>query len=82
MLNAIEKITGKAFPEKEVSRLSRGAGELDLVNSGLEDTMIDAYHEIREIHKQHGTDIDLRIASFISAINKIARSYLELGIFP
>lgn len=82
MMNAIEKMTGKAFPEKEVSRLSRGAGELDLVNSGLEDTMIDAYHEIREIQKQHGKAIDLRVASFISAINKVARSYLELGIFP
>ena len=82
MMNAIEKMTGKAFPEKEVSRLSRGAGELDLVNSGLEDTMIDAYHEIREIQKQHGKEIDLRVASFISAINKVARSYLELGIFP
>ncbi len=82
MLSAIEKMTGKAFPEKEVNRLSRGAGELDLVNSGLEDTMIDAYHEIREIQKRHGRETDLRVASFISAINKIARSYLELGIFP
>ena len=82
MLSAIERITGKAFPENEATRLSRGAGELDLVNSGLEDTMIDAYHEIREIYKQHGNDVDLRVASFISAINKVARSYLELGIFP
>ena len=51
------------------------------MNSGLEDTMINAYNEIREIWKKTpGTD--LRTAAFISAINKVAASYIELGVFP
>jgi len=51
------------------------------VNSGLEDTMINAYNEIHEIWRQK-RGIELRTAAFISAINKIATAYLELGIFP
>jgi len=57
-----------------------GASEEDLVNSGLQDTMIESYCEIREIAMKH--DVDLRTASFINAINKVAVSYLEMGIFP
>ena len=81
-LDAVERLTGKKFAKEEVARLARGADEEDLVNSGLEETMITAYHEIREIQKQHGEAVDLRTASFISAIDKIAQSYIERGIFP
>jgi len=59
-----------------------GAGEEDLVNSGLEETMISAYDQIREIRMQNKDLPDLRTAAFLSAINKVAVSYLELGIFP
>jgi glutamate dehydrogenase (NAD(P)+) len=43
--------------------------------------MIAAYNEIRVIMKQKKAP-DLRTAAFISAIGKIATSYMELGIFP
>ncbi len=80
-VSTIERVTNKPLSEAEKRVLARGADEVDLVNSGLEDTMIVAYNEIREIWKKHaGTD--LRTAAFISAIDKIAQSYLELGIFP
>ena len=62
--------------------LLHGAEELDLVNSGLEDTMIGAYSKIRDIRAAQGDKIDLRTASFMNAINLIAKSYMELGIFP
>ena len=39
-----------------------------------------AYSEIREIAKEN--DSDLRTAAFVSAINKIVKSYAEMGIFP
>jgi glutamate dehydrogenase (NAD(P)+) len=81
LVNTIERITGKSLTDQEKKLLSRGPDEVDLVNSGLEDTMINAYHEIREIWKTR-PGIDLRTAAFISAINKIATSYTELGIFP
>ncbi len=81
LVDAIERITGKTLTPKEREMLAHGPDEIDLVNSGLEDTMINAYHEIRDIWKRV-PGIDLRTAAFISAINKIAVAYLELGIFP
>jgi glutamate dehydrogenase (NAD(P)+) len=51
------------------------------VNSGLEETMSVAWHQIRDAQRKH-PKTDLRTAAFISAIDKIAVSYLELGIFP
>lgn len=82
MLHAVEELTGKKIPAEIFRQITHGADEEDLVNSGLEETMITAYNEIREIKKQHGDKIDLRTAAFISAIDKVARSYMELGIFP
>jgi len=80
-VTTIERVTSKSLTEQEKRLLARGPDEVDLVNSGLEDTMIVAYHEIHEIWKRF-KGIDLRTAAFISAIEKIAQSYLELGIFP
>jgi len=81
ILNAIEHATGTSFSETEISDFARGADEIDLVNSGLEETMIKAYHQIREIKERHrGTD--LRTASMIAAIEKIAAVYEHRGIFP
>ena len=82
LLEGTERLTGKKFAEEELKKLARGASEEDLVNSGLEETMSTAYHEIRETQKQHGKDVDLRMASFITALHKIAQSYMERGIFP
>ena len=53
------------------------------MNSGLEESMVSAYHQIREIQERHGADkVSLRTAAFISAIDKVARTYEEMGIFP
>ncbi|MGH7424440.1 MAG: Glu/Leu/Phe/Val family dehydrogenase, partial [Candidatus Methylomirabilales bacterium] len=82
MLRAVETATGKTFSEAERRVIAHGADESDLVNSGLEETMISAYCQIREIWKQDRKISDLRTAGFISAINKIAVSYEEMGIFP
>jgi glutamate dehydrogenase (NAD(P)+) len=81
ILNAIEHAAGTSFSDSEIDDFARGADEIDLVNSGLEETMIKAYHEIREIRERH-EGIDLRTASMVSAINKIATVYKHRGIFP
>jgi glutamate dehydrogenase (NAD(P)+) len=81
MLRAIEVATGHRFSDSERSFIARGADELDLVNSGLEETMVGAYQEILEIRRQRKTP-DLRTAAFVNAIDKVARSYMELGVFP
>ncbi len=81
LLGVIERVTGKPFSEEEAASFTRGAAEEDLVNSGLEETMVQAYHEIRE-HQRRWDAVDLRTASLVDAIQKIARAYKELGIFP
>ncbi len=81
LVGVIERTSGKSLTEAEKRMLSHGPDEVDIVNSGLEDTMINAYHEIRNISMQKG-GLDLRTSAFISSIQKIATSYAELGIFP
>jgi glutamate dehydrogenase (NAD(P)+) len=82
MLKTLEALTGRSVDRATFKKLSVGAGEYDLVDSGLEETMVDAYNEIREIMLHHGNETDLRTAGYISAIQKIADSYLTMGIFP
>lgn len=82
LLHAIESSTGKRFSDAERTLITHGADEIDLVNSGLEDTMIGAYQQIREVKMRDPRVKDLRTAAFISAIQKVATSYLELGVFP
>lgn len=81
IVNEIENISGKKFSDDEMLNLTHGAEEYDLVDSGLEETMITAYQQIREVRDEHGLD-DLRTAAFISAINKIGIMYEQMGIFP
>jgi glutamate dehydrogenase (NAD(P)+) len=80
LAKAIEEMSSKSFSVERIKELSLGADERELVYSGLEDTMIVAYNEINEIRKKH--NVDLRTAAFISAINKIAVLYEQMGIFP
>ena len=82
MLRAIETATGKSFSDEQRALLAKGPDELDLVNSGLEETMVNAYHGLRDTRKTHPEVPDLRTAAFLTAIHKVARSYMELGIFP
>jgi glutamate dehydrogenase (NAD(P)+) len=82
MLKAIERATGKTFSEAERGEMAKGPDEQDLVNSGLEETMIAAFHELVELRNRTKGLSDLRLAAFLSAIHKVARSYMELGIFP
>ncbi len=82
LVDLIERSTGKTVSERDRTMVARGAEEIDLVRSGLEETMINAYQQIREIMKRKRKVGDLRTASFVSAINKISSDYLSLGIFP
>lgn len=81
ILSVIENISDRKFTEAEISNLAHGAEEYDLVDSGLEETMITAYQEIVAIRNSNDLD-DLRTAAFISAINKIGIMYEQMGIFP
>ena len=80
IVEAIEQATGRRVPKPLVERLTRGADELDLVRSGLDDTMREAYQEIREVWRTRPKVSDLRAAAFVVAIEKVAHTYMEMGV--
>jgi glutamate dehydrogenase (NAD(P)+) len=82
LLEAVEGVTGRKFSNEEVEKVTHGASEEDLVNSGLEETMMGAYHPIRQEWKSRKGAVDMRTAAMIVAIDKVALSYEQLGIFP
>ena len=82
IVSLVEQLTGKTVSEKRKSFLTRGADEVDLVRSGLEETMVTSYHGVRDVYKRKKRVEDLRTAAFICAIDKIANDYLTMGVFP
>jgi glutamate dehydrogenase (NAD(P)+) len=82
LLDAVAGLTGKHLAPGETERLSKGPDEEDLVNSGLEETMIQAYHAVRNEWKARKGEVDMRTAAMVVAIDKVALSYVQGGIFP
>lgn len=78
----IEGMTSRKMSPKDREYIVHGADEVDLVYSGLEETMITATHEIMNEWKNNPAIPDMRTAAYVVAINKVATSYAELGIFP
>jgi glutamate dehydrogenase (NAD(P)+) len=81
MINGIETLTGETFPSALRDDMLHGIDERELVNSGLEETMIDAFQEIVTIMNRQGTE-DLRTAAFVCGLNKVVTAYEQLGIWP
>lgn len=58
----------------------RGAGELELVRSGLDDTMRSAYQAIAEVWRSRDDVPDMRMAAYVVAIDRVAKSYRSKGL--
>lgn len=82
ILTQMELLTGKRADEKQRTLIMHGPDEVDLVYSGLEETMISATREVVEAWHSHPEIPDMRTAAYFVAINKVATTYEELGIFP
>jgi len=82
ILQQIEDLTGKRVNETQRQFIMHGPDEVDLVYSGLEETMITATREIMDCWKSNPAIPDMRTAAYVVAINKVGVSYAELGIFP
>ncbi len=82
IVKKVEELTGKTISEREHEFLTRGGTEIELVNSGLEDTMITAYTQIKETYAAHPKIEDMRTAAFVCSLKKIAGDYISMGIFP
>ncbi|ALG91008.1 MULTISPECIES: Glu/Leu/Phe/Val family dehydrogenase [Actibacterium] len=61
-------------------RYLRGADELELVRSGLDDTMRTAYQSMREVWHGREDIPDLRTAAYVVAITRVAESYRAKGL--
>ena len=79
IVTAIEMATNTKVPEWIHNELARGADEFDLVRSGLDDTMRLAFQEIIEKRRSNDRIRDYRMAAYSIAIEKIARSYRDIG---
>jgi glutamate dehydrogenase (NAD(P)+) len=82
ILGQMEELTNKKVSESEREFILHGPDEVDLVYSGLEETMINATHEIMNLWTSSPDIPDMRTAAYVVAINKVGTSYAELGIFP
>ena len=82
IINTVEKMTGKSLTNREKAQIARGADEVDLVRSGLEETMVNSFHQIHDIYKRRKGITDYRTAAFVTALNKVANDYMTLGVFP
>jgi len=82
ILGQIEGLTGKTVSQHEREFILHGADEVDLVRSGLEETMTTATREIMDCWRANPSIENMRTAAFVVAINKVGTTYAELGIFP
>ena len=80
LIEGIEGMTGKSFPDELASRAINGGAEIDLVRSGLEDTMRSTYDVISEVWNKEKSAIDLRTAAMMVAVQRIAQGYQSIGI--
>jgi glutamate dehydrogenase (NAD(P)+) len=82
ILSQMEFLTGRRADDKYRNMIMHGPDEVDLVYSGLEETMIAATREVVEAWHSNPEIPDMRTAAYYVAINKVATTYEELGIFP
>ena len=81
-LERLSEAIGDSWTLKDTfkKRFLQGADELEMVRSGLDDTMRNAYNEIRNIFNSRNNVVDLRTAAFVLAIERIAKKYESMGL--
>ncbi|HMP86020.1 MAG TPA: Glu/Leu/Phe/Val dehydrogenase dimerization domain-containing protein, partial [Lacibacter sp.] len=82
LLDQMERLTGSAVDSNIRQNILHGPDEEDLVYSGLEETMINSVNEVMDCWKANPAIPDMRTAAYVVAIDKVATTYAELGIFP
>ena len=81
VLRALETMTDKASEDWMQKELVKGADELDLVRSGLDDTMRNSYQQLKEVLHSNDNVNDFRTAAYVVAIQKLVRSYIDIGVY-
>ena len=80
LISGIESITREKFSDEFKKEIVKGDSELDLVRSGLEDTMRTTYDVISDLWNSDTNIPDLRTAAMMVSIRRIASTYSSLGI--
>lgn len=80
IIDVLEQALGKPVEGEARDSLLTGPDELTLVRSGLDDTMREAYGEIREVHLSNDKINDRRTAAFAVSIKKIAAIYESMNL--
>jgi len=80
IVQALESLGG-TVPGYLKDELIRGADEFDLVRSGLDDSMRLALQAIIELRKSNKKIHDYRTAAYVISLDKLSRSYLDIGVF-
>ncbi len=81
IVSALAALTNSNVPDWMQAGIIHGADELDLVRSGLDDTMRLAFQQISETMHCHEKVENYRTAAYLIAVNKIARSYMDTGVY-
>ncbi len=81
LLEAVEELTGSKLPTDHLPRLIHGPSEEELVIAALEQSMMTAYRHVRKFWKERDLP-DMRTAAFLLALERVAESYRQHGIFP
>ncbi|MCO4824405.1 MAG: Glu/Leu/Phe/Val dehydrogenase [Amylibacter sp.] len=80
LIDELENVSGQKLSDTFKQRYLHGAGELELVRSGLEDTMRGAYLDMRKVWHERDDVHDLRTAAYLVSIGKVADSYRAKGL--
>ena len=80
IVETLETMLNAKVPDDLKNKLIEGADELDLVRSGLDDSMRDAYKNIRETYYSMNNVDDFRTASYVVAIKTIAKGYESMNL--
>ena len=80
MIEALEKMTGTKFPNEYKDLVMQGSAEIDLVRSGLEDTMRSTYNVISNVWNNNPNANDLRTSAMMVSVKRVMDSYHSLGL--
>ena len=80
MIEALEKMIGSKFPDEYKELVMQGSAEIDLVRSGLEDTMRNTYNVISNVWHNNPNANDLRTSAMMVSVKRVMDSYHSLGL--
>lgn len=80
LIDELESLEGHNLSHEFKQKYLHGAGELELVRSGLDDTMRAGYSAMREVWHGREDVSDLRVAAYLVAIDRVAASYRAKGL--